>query len=131
MTDQSCPCHSGKLYSVCCRPYHHGAVPENALVLMRSRYSAYALGLVDYIIKTTRWADPERVPPIDQWRRSIEEFSALTTFWGLTIHSHTESGNSAVVKFTALLRRGSQDVSFAETSRFVKEKEGWMYVQNN
>ena len=48
----SCPCCSGKS-AICCQKYHKGLTPENALVLMRSRYSAYALGVGDYLIETT------------------------------------------------------------------------------
>lgn len=42
-----CPCHSQKCYEECCKRYHEGAAAENALILMRSRYSAYALQLAD------------------------------------------------------------------------------------
>jgi SEC-C motif-containing protein len=129
MTDLSCPCHSGKLYSACCEPYHHGTAPETALALMRSRYAAYALGLVDYIINTTRFSEPDKAPPIDQWRQSILEFSTSTDFLGLKIHSHTEGKSRAVVKFTALLKRGEVDTSFTETSQFEKEEGRWLYVQ--
>ena len=48
-----CPCHSKKRYADCCGPLHKGtrpaATPEE---LMRSRYSAFALGEVDYLAKT-------------------------------------------------------------------------------
>jgi SEC-C motif domain protein len=129
MTDRLCPCHSGKLYSACCEPYHHGTIPENALVLMRSRYAAYALGLVDYIIDTTHFSDPSKAPPIGQWRQSILGFSTSTDFLGLKIHSHTEGRSEAIVKFTAVLKQGDRDSSFTEKSRFVKENGRWLYVQ--
>lgn len=96
---------------------------------MRSRYAAYALGLVDYIINTTRFSDPSKAPPIDQWKQSILEFSTSTTFWGLKILSHTEGRSRAVVKFIALLKRGEEDTSFTETSQFVKEDSRWLYIQ--
>ena len=49
-----CPCDSGQTYVQCCGPWHQGLglgvfapTPE---ALMRSRYSAYVLGLVDYLL---------------------------------------------------------------------------------
>ena len=96
---------------------------------MRSRYAAYALGLADYIINTTHFSDPTKAPPVDQWKRSILEFSTSTAFWGLKIRSHTEGESRAVVKFTALLKQGEKDTSFTETSQFVKDGGRWLYVQ--
>ena len=50
-----CPCTSKKPYDRCCGPYHSGGkVPETAEQLMRSRFSAYALGKADYLRTTTR-----------------------------------------------------------------------------
>jgi SEC-C motif-containing protein len=49
-----CPCGSQLSYDSCCGRYHVGAVkPETAEQLMRSRYSAYANGNYEYIVKTT------------------------------------------------------------------------------
>ena len=53
-----CPCRSSEVdalaYAVCCRPLHdglesgvHAPTPE---ALMRSRYSAYVVGLIDYLL---------------------------------------------------------------------------------
>ena len=48
----SCPCGSEKTYEDCCGPWHagfktgvHAPTPE---ALMRSRYRAYVLGLIEY-----------------------------------------------------------------------------------
>lgn len=55
-----CPCGSGRPYEDCCRPLHLGrraaATPEE---LMRSRYSASAVGDGDYLLQT--W-DPTTRP---------------------------------------------------------------------
>ena len=128
MIDPPCPCHSGVPYSACCEPYHQGILPESALLLMRSRYAAYALGLAEYIMKTTRWGENTAALPSEQWKKSIMEFSSSTNFLGLKILFYTEAGNSAVVKFTALLKQGSRDASFTETSQFVKENGRWLYI---
>ena len=54
MTKSMCPCQSGQYYLDCCAPYHqHKAQLESADVLMRSRYSAYTLCHIGYIVETT------------------------------------------------------------------------------
>ena len=51
-----CPCGSGDVYADCCGRWHAGlALGEHAPTpeaLMRSRYSAYARGLPDYLLAT-------------------------------------------------------------------------------
>ncbi len=46
----ACPCRSGKVWGQCCAPILSGAQPApTAEALMRSRYSAYAVGYSDYL----------------------------------------------------------------------------------
>ncbi|HAW61148.1 MAG TPA: hypothetical protein DCX26_02290, partial [Pseudomonas sp.] len=52
-TDLNCPCGSGDALAECCGRYHAGVAAPSAELLMRSRYSAYVLGLVDYLQATT------------------------------------------------------------------------------
>ncbi len=50
-----CPCQSQKLYSQCCEPYINGtARPQVPEQLMRSRYTAYTQGNIDYIAATMK-----------------------------------------------------------------------------
>ena len=50
---ENCPCGSG-LYVTCCQPLHlKQQFAQNAEQLMRSRYSAFALQQIDYILETT------------------------------------------------------------------------------
>ena len=53
MSTSICPCGSGNLLDACCGHYHAGHPAPCATALMRSRYSAYVLGLVDYLVVTT------------------------------------------------------------------------------
>ena len=49
-TEGACPCGGGVSYTHCCEPFHTGqALPPTAEALMRSRYSAFVLGLADYL----------------------------------------------------------------------------------
>ncbi len=118
-----CPCHSGKKYKLCCQPYHRGILPATALLLMRSRYSAYALGLADYIIKTTHPDNPDFTPDTLEWKNGILEFCRSTRFTGLEITEFIDGENEAFVTFEAVLDHGSIN----EKSRFVKVDNRWLY----
>lgn len=124
----NCRCYSQLSYEECCKPYHLGkSLPENALKLMRSRYSAYALGLADYIIETTHPANPSYSENKDLWRISIAHFCSVTDFCGLDILAFLDGPHEAFVTFFAHLKQNSQDISFQEKSRFLKVKNRWLY----
>ena len=51
--DARCPCLSGAPYGECCGPFHAGlAVAPTAEQLMRSRFSAFAVGDPAYLLAT-------------------------------------------------------------------------------
>ncbi len=127
MSHLTCPCHSQKLYKDCCRPYHLGKLPENALLLMRSRYSAYALQLADYIIATTHPDNPQYSSNQKQWKEDILKFTNMTAFEGLKILEFIDGEQKAWVTFTAKLKQQGQDVSFTEKSAFEKVNGKWLY----
>lgn len=123
----ACPCGAGNKYKRCCGAYHAGAPAPTPETLMRSRFCAYALGLVDYIIDTT---DPEGSawePDRAQWAAEVVRFCTSTRFEGLEIRSSHASGDRGEVTFHAQLRRGADDVSFAERSTFVRVAGRWLY----
>jgi SEC-C motif-containing protein len=98
---------------------------------MRSRYSAYALGLTDYIIHTTHPKNPSSSLPFDRWKQEILAFSKNTLFEGLTIGECVDGKDDAFVTFFALLRQGDTDVSFVEKSHFEKVNGQWLYVDGD
>jgi uncharacterized protein YchJ len=56
-----CPCGSGQTYDNCCRPAHTAKTPAaTPEALLRSRFAAYRLGLIDYLCATTHPSAPER-----------------------------------------------------------------------
>jgi SEC-C motif-containing protein len=124
----NCPCHSQKIYSDCCQPYHQNALPKTALALMRSRYSAYALGLTDYIVQTTHPSNPNFKLSLEEWKKQIKQFSANTAFIGLEILEFIDDPEISYVTFKAELKQGWNDASFVEKSRFLKVKGRWLYV---
>jgi SEC-C motif-containing protein len=96
---------------------------------MRSRYSAYALGLADYLILTTDPVSHSAKGNRDSWKKKILEFSNRTLFEDLTIISHEEkSPEEAAVTFIAHLKQGNKDASFKEESRFRKLNGQWLYT---
>lgn len=123
-----CPCHSGLPFTECCEPYlTEKELPESALQLMRSRYTAYALKDPDYIIKTTHPENPTQTANKTAWKEAILIFCKRTDFKGLKIIEFVEGNREAFVTFYAHLFQGTEDASFEETSRFLKEDNRWLY----
>jgi len=118
-----CPCHSGKKYKQCCQPYHKGVLPASALLLMRSRYCAYALGLAGYIMKTTHPDNPDYTADSGEWKQGILEFCRSTLFTGLKIIEFIDGEKEAFVTFEARLG----EYTMKEKSRFLKENGRWLY----
>lgn len=126
-----CPCHSQETYEICCGPYHAGLVPKTPVALMRSRYSAYAMGNIDYILKTTHPDHPDTQIPTLKRRQQIKNFCDHTTFVDLVILSEEEGEPSAFVTFHASLKQGDQDISFRERSEFIKKEGHWLYLRGD
>src|SRR5690606_41619638 len=71
---QPCPCGSGSSYQQCCQLWHQGPrrlMAPTAEALMRSRYSAFVLDELQYLLDTwhpdTRPAQLEPNPPGLKW----------------------------------------------------------------
>ncbi|MFM1908085.1 MAG: hypothetical protein RLZZ591_1762 [Pseudomonadota bacterium] len=121
----ACPCGRDLPYGDCCGRWHagfdqglHAPTPE---ALMRSRYSAYALGLMDYLLATwhpaTAPGDLE-LPPV-KWL-------------GLEVRHAEQAGDAGVVEFVARCRSfqlaGGRAERMHESSRFVREHGRWLYI---
>jgi SEC-C motif-containing protein len=119
-----CPCGSGVKYKKCCSLYHKGTLAPNALVLMRARYSAYATGNADYIIKTTHPDNSDYTEDKKSWKASLLEFSQHTHFLKLKIIAFIDGETEAYVSFVAKLSAGE----LKEKSRFLKVTGRWLYV---
>lgn len=126
MTEE-CPCHSGKSYASCCRPFiEKETFPPTCVELMRSRFTAYSLNKSQYIIDTTLPA--RRKKENNMWKKEIEKFSDNTNFVGLNIEDiHHYSDELATVTFHAHLTEDGNDCSFTEKSLFRKLDGQWFY----
>ena len=120
-----CPCgrqHQKKILSFekCCARYldHYASSPApDAESLMRSRYSAYVLGLIDYLLAT--W-HPSTAPG---------ELELSPVKWlGLEVRQAESAGDAGVVEFVARCRDGGRAQRMHETSRFVREAGRWYYI---
>ena len=118
-----CPCGTKKKYKKCCLVYHKGANPKTALLLMRSRYVAYAVGDAAYIVKTTHENNADHIEDVKAWKESIDVFSKGTEFLGLEILEFKEFEKEAFVTFRARLSTGDM----TEQSRFLKVENRWLY----
>jgi SEC-C motif-containing protein len=92
---------------------------------MRSRYSAYALGLADYVRET--WADATRPAQLD--------LDAGAMNWiGLEIRATSrgrQDDESGEVEFIARAISGDHLTTLHETSRFIREAGGWRYLDGD
>ncbi len=134
-----CPCGATD-YAACCGRYHGGMhapdatvlmeplairlglqqTPADALVMMRSRYSAYVLKLEDYLLAT--WHPGTRPATLDL-------AAGPATWLGLEVKKHTmESAERATVEFVARYKIGGRAHRLHEVSHFVREAGLWYYV---
>lgn len=123
-----CPCGSGRELAACCGALHAGGFPGSPEALMRSRWSAYALGEVDYILATTHPDGPHHRSDTDAWREDVAAFCDSTDFERLEVHGSGFGPDGAWVEFTAHLRQGAGDASFRERSRFQPHEGRWRYL---
>lgn len=116
-----CPCGSGSGYPDCCGRLHRGeATAGTAEQLMRSRYSAFAVGDAAYLLET--WHPSQRPAEL-----SLDE----DTVWRhLTIEETSGGGpfdREGVVQFAAVYRDAGGRGVMRERSRFVRE-DRWTYL---
>lgn len=117
-----CPCLSGDIYESCCGPIlAGGSAAPTAERLMRSRFTAFAVGDAAYLLRSwhpsTRPGDFELDPETRWTRLDILDSEAGGPF-----------DTAGVVEFEAFYREGSIRSSMRERSRFVRENRIWTYL---
>ncbi|MFI2665948.1 YchJ family protein [Micromonospora carbonacea] len=117
-----CPCGTGQPYPDCCGKLHRGhADAATAEALMRSRYTAYALGDTTYLLRSWHTSTrPRRLHPEPGQR------------WTRLDILHTDRGglldNTGTVTFQAHYRQASRPATLTEHSRFTREHGRWVYL---
>jgi SEC-C motif domain protein len=120
-----CPCGSGARYADCCGRYHAGPLhlqAPTAEALMRSRYSAFVLDRIDYLLAT--WHA--------RTRPALEANEPGLTWLGLELRRHTVvDADHAIVEFVARTKLAGRARRLHEVSRFVREDGRWFYVDGD
>ncbi len=133
MTQSICPCRKTSdqklAYAACCQPFIEGKAPApTAEALMRSRYSAFAVGAIPYLAQTVA---PESRHDMDM--DSLERWSKESEWLGLDI-VETEGGQPGdglgIVEFNAHFKREGTEESHLERSsfRFDQKDKCWYFV---
>jgi len=116
-----CPCGSARGYDDCCGALHRGAPAPTAEALMRSRFSAFALGLREYLLAS--WHPSTRPGSLDLdadvvWRR----LQLVDTVAG------GPDDAEGVVEFRASYRDADGAGLLHERSRFIRVDGRWVYL---
>ncbi|MEU7767997.1 YchJ family metal-binding protein [Nocardia sp. NPDC049190] len=117
-----CPCGRGEAFDDCCGPVLRGErSAATAEALMRSRYTAFASGDVDYLLRS--WHPRTRPPemlldPAQRWLF-------------LEIRAAEQGGlfdDSGTVEFVAHYRDDNGRGMLHEVSRFARSDGAWVYL---
>lgn len=121
----SCPCGSGLDLNDCCAPLHYGRPAPTALALMRSRYTAFATGNVDYLEKT---CSPEMRADFN--REDMKRDAETAKWLGLKILRTLgggENDDTGQVEFVASYKYNGRAHSQHELSDFRRIDGAWVF----
>lgn len=109
-----CPCGLPADYDGCCGRFHVGASAPTAELLMRSRYSAFAVGNTAYLLRT--WHPTTRPATVDTGSGWV----------GLEVLE--SRGGLLDVEGEVRFRAHSSYGVVEERSRFVRDGGRWVYL---
>lgn len=119
----TCPCDLQRPYADCCGRWHAGPPAPDAASLMRSRYSAFVLGLTPYLLAT--WHPRTRPATLDPDEPGLK-------WLGLQVRSHrTLDADHAEVEFVARSKLAGRAHRLHERSRFERIAGQWCYVDGD
>lgn len=125
VSDTRCPCGTGLPTAECCGPLHRGErTAGTAEQLMRSRFSAFAVGDAAYLRRSwhpsTRPADLVLDGDVHWYRLDVLATSGGGAF-----------DTTGTVEFEAFWRGPDGRGSMREVSRFRRGPDGWQYVDGD
>ncbi len=120
-----CPCGRDLSFSDCCGRFIDDAmVPSTAEDLMRSRYTAYTLANIDYIVKTMVSPAADGFDPLSAlvWAKSCH-------WQKLDVIRHQENkvASQAIVEFSAYYMLNNKQEYLHEVSEFCFKNGRWFY----
>jgi SEC-C motif-containing protein len=125
MHPSRCPCQSQASYAQCCQLLHRGQPAATAAQLMRARYTAYVLHLIDFVVQTTL---PAQQGLLDQ--TAIRQWSESTDWCGLELlQQWPKVGKQhAQVEFKAYYLTAQGREYHHEKSTFVRIDQHWYFL---
>lgn len=119
MENKTCFCNSGKDFLLCCEPIISGEKKrEIAEICMRSRYSAYCIKNIDYIIESTYPSQRKFYP-----KKSLLAWANTVSWLKLEI----VSANENIVEFKAYFTEGSPEIQIHHEKSLFKQENGIWY----
>jgi len=124
---QACPCGSGQDYGQCCGPILAGERPAaTAEALMRSRYSAYVVGQLDYLFDSLH---PDHRNDMDM--AATRRWAEGATWLNLQVVDREAGGEDderGVVEFIATFKEKGVIKPHRERANFQRQDGVWYYV---
>ena len=127
--DSPCPCGSGGTFDSCCSPILSGEAPAaTAESLMRSRYSAYVTGKIEYLATSLH---PEHREDFDlaatrRWSRGAQ-WKSLQVVSSRGGEQDAEGG----VEFIVTYKEKGLTKPHHERANFRREEGVWYYVDGD
>ncbi|HWS03594.1 MAG TPA: YchJ family metal-binding protein [Gammaproteobacteria bacterium] len=119
---ECCPCGSGRAMAECCGPALSGqCLPDTAEALMRSRFTAFVRGDVEYLLTT--WHPRTRPMMLD-----LTDQPAWERLEIVRRNAGTKTDSEGQVEFIAHFRSDTGAGRLHESSRFVREQGQWLYL---
>jgi len=122
-----CPCGTGRNYSECCGPYLEGKISApTAEALMRSRYTAFATGSMDYIFNTHHESTRAELD-----MDSVKSWALNSEWLGLEIRetqNGREKDTEGQVEFKCKFLFNDKEQTHHELSTFKKDGDKWFFV---
>ena len=109
-----CPCGLPAGYDDCCGRYHSGVPAPTPESLMRSRYSAFAVGDDAYLLRT--------------WHPTTRPADVETGTGWLRLEVLDSSGGLLDAQGEVHFRAHHVDGVIEERSRFVRDSGRWVYL---
>ena len=122
-----CPCGSGKAFKSCCEPIIEGIQPApTAEALMRSRYTAFTMARVDYLMKSHH----PKSRPVKE-KEAMRKWAQSVKWLGLVIletSAGKQTDSQGFVTFRAMYMENHQLQQIYERSLFERVNGLWVYV---
>lgn len=122
-----CPCGTSKTYGDCCGPYLEGKKSApTAEALMRTRYTAFATGNMDYIFNTHHESTRAELD-----MDSVKSWALNSEWLGLEIRETQkgeEKDTEGQVEFKCRFNFNDKEQTHHELSTFRKDSGKWFFV---